>query len=193
MSGQSDIAVSQESSAKPYPDWDSEQTVQFAQFLLQELNLASGTELSIAFIDPEPMAQLHEQWLDLAGPTDVMSFPMDELREGAIEPGHLGDVVICPQVAQEQARSAGHSAQQEIELLLTHGVLHLLGHDHAEPSEHEVMFTRQQQLLDAWRSSRFHADNLTEVSDTSAPLESCEEAELPSNLDEATPSSRRPS
>lgn len=191
MIGHSGIAVSNESNVRPYDGWDAHHTIQFSQFLLDELHLPSGTELSIAFINPEPMARLHEQWLDLAGPTDVMSFPMDELREGATEPGHLGDVVICPQVAQEQAVSAGHSARQEIELLLTHGVLHLLGHDHAEPSEHEVMFTRQQQLLDAWWSSRSRSEDFAELCDPSTRLESCDEVKLPSSMDDATPSSRR--
>jgi probable rRNA maturation factor len=70
------------------------------------------------------------------------------------EPGLLGDVVLCPQVATEQAEKAGHSAQDELELLTVHGILHLLGYDHAEPEEHAVMFGTQDQILNAWRSTK---------------------------------------
>ncbi|MDU6928261.1 MAG: rRNA maturation RNase YbeY, partial [Dermabacter sp.] len=90
-------------------------------------------------------------WMDLEGPTDVMSFPMDELREGRegeLAPeGLLGDIVICPTVAAQQARIAGHSSEEEMLLLLTHGILHLLGYDHVEPEEERVMFTLQRKLL----------------------------------------------
>jgi probable rRNA maturation factor len=127
-----------------------------AQFLLARLGLHPQTELSISLVDPAEMAALHEQWLGLPGPTDVLSFPMDELRvPGAgrpAAPGVLGDVVICPQVAAEQGEAAGHGLSGELALLLTHGILHLLGHDHAEPEEHAVMFALQDQLLAAWRA-----------------------------------------
>jgi probable rRNA maturation factor len=89
--------------------------------------------------------------MDEPGPTDVLSFPMDELRPGSIDkptpPGLLGDVVICPQVAQLQAETAGHSTEQEILLLLTHGILHLLGFDHANQEEENEMFGLQRDLL----------------------------------------------
>ena len=85
------------------------------------------------------------------GPTDVLSFPMDELRPGAegdpSEEGILGSVVLCPQVAAEQAREAGHSAVEEMLLLTTHGILHLLGFDHAEPEDEREMFALQRHLL----------------------------------------------
>ena len=89
------------------------------------------------------MTELHERWMDEPGPTDVLSFPMDELRPGRVDrdddgpttPGLLGDVVLCPAVARRQAQVAGHSMQDELELLCTHGILHLLGFDHAEPDE----------------------------------------------------------
>lgn len=122
-----------------------------AEHVLFQMHVGSGAELCIMFIDPEPMAKLHEQWLDLPGPTDVMSFPMDELRPGTpanpTSEGMLGDVCICPQVAAEQAIQAGHSAQEEMLLLATHGILHLLGYDHAESDEKEVMFALQRKLL----------------------------------------------
>jgi probable rRNA maturation factor len=128
-----------------------------AQFLLDHLGLHPETELAISLVDVAEMAALHEQWLDLPGPTDVLSFPMDQLRVPEpgtpAEPGVLGDVVLCPDVAAEQGAAAGHGTAAELELLLTHGILHLLGHDHAEPEEHAVMFGLQDQLLAAWRAA----------------------------------------
>jgi probable rRNA maturation factor len=109
------------------------------------------TDLSILFVDTEVMTDLHVKWMDEPGPTDVLSFPMDELRPGrADDPtpaGLLGDVVLCPEVAVEQARTAGHSTVEELLLLTTHGILHLLGYDHAEPEEEKEMFGLQRQLL----------------------------------------------
>ena len=97
------------------------------------------------------MEALHRQWMDLPGPTDVMSFPMDELRPGSpgIDPqeGILGDVVLCPSVAERQAQEAGHAAIEELLLLTTHGILHLLGFDHAQEEEKAEMFELQRQLL----------------------------------------------
>jgi probable rRNA maturation factor len=104
------------------------------------------------------MAQLHKQWMDESGPTDVLSFPMDELRPTPHDedpvPGLLGDVVLCPDVAREQARQAGHSFQDELRLLTTHGILHLLGYDHGEQSEEQEMFGLQKQLLEEWGARR---------------------------------------
>jgi len=125
-----------------------------AEFLIAALSLHPECELSIAIVDVERMTQLHVEWMDEPGPTDVLSFPMDELLEGDAEPGVLGDIVLCPAVVAEQAQTAGHSVQAEFELLLTHGMLHLLGHDHADEEEHRVMFARQDQLLAAWREGR---------------------------------------
>jgi len=102
-------------------------------------------------VDEPAMERLHVQWMDLPGPTDVMSFPMDELRPGSEdeepEPGLLGDVVLCPTVAAQQAAQAGHSTAEELLLLTTHGILHLLGYDHAEPDEEKEMFELQRRLL----------------------------------------------
>ena len=126
-----------------------------AGYMLERLGLHPDVELAISLVDPEEITELHVRWMDLPGTTDVLSFPMDELRVPepgeAPEPGVLGDVVICPQVAAEQGEVAGHGRDAELELLLTHGILHLLGHDHAEPEEHAVMFALQDELLAAWR------------------------------------------
>lgn len=130
---------------------DETEFVACARYVLQQMHVSSQVELAILFIDPEPMECLHVEWLDLPGPTDVMSFPMDELRPGTqlapVEDGTLGDIVICPQVAREQARAAGHAAVEEMLLLTVHGILHLLGYDHAEPDEEKEMFALQRRLL----------------------------------------------
>ena len=96
------------------------------------------------------MTALHVTWMDLPGPTDVLSFPMDELSipgeaEEAV-PGILGDIAICPQVAQRQAIEAGYPLDEELGLLVTHGILHLLGMDHADEVERAEMFALQDAL-----------------------------------------------
>lgn len=134
---------------------DVESLVAQAAFLLDALMIAPDAELSIALVDEDEMTRLHVEWMSEPGPTDVLSFPMDGLVPGSVgEPrptGMLGDIIICPAVAQRQAQQAGHSVDDELALLLTHGVLHLLGFDHAEPDEHAEMFGRQDALLAAWR------------------------------------------
>jgi probable rRNA maturation factor len=115
-------------------------------------------ELGVLLVDPETMEQLHLKWMDEPGPTDVLSFPIDELRpakdDEEPDPGLLGDVVLCPDVAGQQAVAAGHSLEDELHLLTTHGILHLLGYDHAEPDEEKEMFGLQSQLLGDWRARR---------------------------------------
>lgn len=137
---------------------DGAEFVALAEYVLQKMYVNPGVELSIMFIDPEPMEELHIKWLDLPGPTDVMSFPMDELRPGTVEnlseAGILGDIVICPQVATQQAGVAGHSAVEEMLLLCVHGILHLLGFDHAEPEEEKEMFSLQRKLLLTFLANR---------------------------------------
>ncbi|HEV7166817.1 MAG TPA: rRNA maturation RNase YbeY [Micrococcaceae bacterium] len=130
---------------------DEESLVRLVRYILDRLYVHPQTELSIILADLEAMEKLHIEWMDEPGPTDVLSFPMDELRPGSADrpspAGLLGDIVLCPQVAEEQARAAGHSTAEELLLLTTHGVLHLLGYDHAEPEEKEEMFSLQRQLL----------------------------------------------
>ena len=122
-----------------------------AAYALEQLHVHPEAELAIVLVDEGAMEQLHVQWMDEPGPTDVLSFPMDELRPGtedAVTPaGLLGDIVLCPQVAVSQADTAGHSTLEELQLLTTHGLLHLLGFDHAEPEEEKEMFALQRQLL----------------------------------------------
>ncbi len=127
-----------------------------ARFVLDRLRIHPGAELSIMFADEAAMTDLHVTWMDEPGPTDVLSFPMDELRvpRDDEEPpeGLLGDIVICPSVARAQAHTAGHSESHEVGILLTHGILHLLGYDHAEPDEERLMFGLQNRLVAEWNA-----------------------------------------
>lgn len=130
---------------------DETRIIRCVEFALDRLHVHPAAETSVALVDPETMERLHVQWMDLDGPTDVMSFPMDELRPGSIDrptpPGLLGDIVLCPEVAASQAREAGHELMREILLLTVHSVLHLLGYDHAEDEERDEMFALQDALL----------------------------------------------
>ncbi len=120
-------------------------------FVLQRLFLHPETEVAVSFVDVAEMSRLHEQWMGLTGPTDVMSFPMDQIQPGTVEnqaaPGVLGDVVICLPVAQEQADAAEHPLASEIEMLVTHSLLHLVGYDHDSPVAEAEMFDLQRKLL----------------------------------------------
>ena len=133
---------------------DTEALYHQTEFMFRRLGLHPETEVSIVLVDEERMSQLHVDWMEEEGPTDVLSFPMDELRApGADEepqPGILGDIALCPAFAARQAAANGQTLEEELALLLTHGILHCLGHDHAEPEEHAVMFGLQARLLEAW-------------------------------------------
>ncbi|MEY4323375.1 MAG: hypothetical protein RL410_1156 [Actinomycetota bacterium] len=137
---------------------DENRLLDTADFVMSQLRLHPESELAISLVDLVEMERLHVEYMDEPGPTDVLSFPMDELTapaEGeAAEAGMLGDVVLSPHVAAQQAVTAGHSTADELDLLLTHGILHLLGHDHAEPEEHAVMFGLQGELLKKLASKR---------------------------------------
>lgn len=132
-------------------DVDETGLQRLAVFALDFLHVHPDADLAIVLVDEAAMEQLHVQWMDEPGPTDVLSFPMDELRPGTEEEitpaGLLGDIVLCPQVAIEQAKTAGHSTQDELQLLTAHGILHLLGFDHAEPDEEKEMFGLQRDIL----------------------------------------------
>jgi len=135
-----------------------------ARFAMDRMRVHPQAELCIKLVDEATIAELNEQWMDKTGPTDVLAFPMDELRPGLVdeepEEGVLGDLVVCPEVAQRQADEArakgqaGHGTVEEIELLTVHGILHLLGYDHAEPEEHREMFGLQAHLLAEWQAAR---------------------------------------
>jgi probable rRNA maturation factor len=154
---------------------DTQALSQLARYVLDAMKINPLAELSIVLLDVAAMSALHEQWMDLPGPTDVMAFPMDAEDTANAESGTdrsgrsgrsgrstgsagedgpgealLGDVVICPQVAAEQAGQAGHSAESELHLLCTHGILHLLGYDHSTPEEEREMFELQAEILQGW-------------------------------------------
>jgi probable rRNA maturation factor len=135
---------------------DQDRLVSIAEFALKKMGIHPDSELSISIVGEDEMSSLHMQWMDEPGATDVLSFPMDEMKpnSAATGPGLLGDVVLCPDFAQAQAKVAGHSLQEELELLTVHGVLHLLGFDHREADEHKIMFSKQDELLSEWRSNK---------------------------------------
>jgi probable rRNA maturation factor len=129
-----------------------------SRFVLDEMRVHPQAELCLKLVDEPTIAELNVRWMEKEGPTDVLAFPMDELRPGLVneepEEGVLGDLVLCVAVAERQAAEAGHPVLAEVELLTVHGILHLLGYDHAEPEQHREMFGLQDQLLAAWRSGQ---------------------------------------
>jgi probable rRNA maturation factor len=139
------IEILNESGTVPSPVPEQE-LHDLGRYVLDQLHVHPRAELTITLLDEAAMEALHVQWMDLPGATDVMSFPMDELRPGSEESsgveGILGDVVLCPEVADE------------LLLLTTHGILHLLGFDHAEPEDEREMFDLQRTLLLTYLAQR---------------------------------------
>lgn len=133
---------------------DESALLRLVSYTLDQLYVHQDAELGIVLVDEAAMEQLHVQWMDEPGPTDVLSFPMDELRPGsedAVTPaGLLGDIVLCPQVATVQARAAGHPLLDELAMLTCHGLLHLLGFDHADAKEEREMFGIQRDILNGF-------------------------------------------
>jgi probable rRNA maturation factor len=128
-----------------------------SRFVLDRMRVHPLAELCIKLVDEPTIAELNERWMEKSGPTDVLAFPMDELRPGLVneepEEGVLGDIVLCLRVAERQAQEAGHATRDEVDLLTVHGILHLLGYDHAEPEEHKEMFDLQATLLAQWQDA----------------------------------------
>jgi probable rRNA maturation factor len=139
-------------------DVDVAQLSRLARFVMDQMRVHPLAELCVKLVDEDTIGELNQKWMEKSGPTDVLAFPMDELRPGLVneEPdeGVLGDLVLCPAVASRQASEAGHPAPEEMQLLTVHGILHLLGYDHAEPEEHKEMFDLQATLLAQWRSDK---------------------------------------
>ncbi|WP_068275130.1 rRNA maturation RNase YbeY [Aldersonia kunmingensis] len=166
------IEVSNESGV----DVSEEELIDVARFVIARMDVHPAAELSMVLVDLDTMADLHMRWMDLPGPTDVMSFPMDELEPGgrpdSPEPGPsmLGDIVLCPEFAAGQAEKAGHSTAQELALLTVHGVLHLLGYDHAEPEEEKEMFGLQNRLLEEWYESLRQAERAAALAERDSRL-----------------------
>jgi probable rRNA maturation factor len=137
---------------------DSPGLVRLATFALDQLRIHPQAELSVLCVDEDTMAAYHEKYMGEPGPTDVLSFPMDELRPPGEEDeppiGLLGDIVLCPAVTDRQAREHGRTAAAEAEYLLMHGILHLLGYDHADDDERSEMFGLKDRVLAAWAEQR---------------------------------------
>ena len=135
-----------------------------SRFVMDQMRVHPLAELCVKVVDEATIAELNAHWMDKTGPTDVLAFPMDQLRPGLVneelEEGVLGDLVLCPAVAERQAREAGHSTEAELDLLTVHGILHLLGYDHSDPAELEEMFALQKQLLAQWQGARTSASDL---------------------------------
>jgi probable rRNA maturation factor len=151
------IEIANESGA----DVDVLSIEQVARFVLAEMKVNPLVELSIRLVEVEAMTALHVHFMNEPGPTDVLAFPMDELNDqrddmegGDVPPTLLGDVVLCPEVAAKQAGKAGHSVADELDLLCTHGILHLLGYDHGDAAEEREMFGLQTHLLEGWSRSK---------------------------------------
>ncbi len=134
---------------------DEHAIVQLARHVLDRLGIHPQADLSIALLGVDAMSALHEHYMGEPGPTDVLAFPMDEMRppqeDAEPDPGLLGDVVLCPAVAATQAVEHHRTMEQELDLLCTHGILHLLGYDHAEPEQKREMFALQDELLASWQ------------------------------------------
>ena len=137
---------------------DVKHLASLSRFVLDRMRVHPLAELCVKLVDVETITELNAKWMEGTGPTDVLAFPMDEMRPGKVneepEEGILGDIMVCPDIAATQAEAAGHPVEAELELLTTHGILHLLGYDHAEPEEHKEMFGLQDSLLARWRAER---------------------------------------
>jgi probable rRNA maturation factor len=131
-------------------DCPNEELRALLTFCISELGLNPECELNLLLVDEPEMADLHMKWMDEPGPTDVLSFPMDEVGPNWKEIAILGDIVVCPAIAHAQALSASHSFEHEMSILSVHGLLHILGYDHAGPAEEKEMFALQESLIARW-------------------------------------------
>ena len=135
---------------------DLERLKSIAQFTILAQGVHPDSELNISLLDEDEMSALHLRWMQEDGPTDVLAFPMDEVKPNSatLGPAMLGDIALCPIYANQNALKVHSSLQDELELLTVHGVLHLLGYDHMKADEKEVMFALQDKYLTEWRAKR---------------------------------------
>lgn len=131
---QSDVAV------------DERRLIALARHAASEEGIDPRAELSVLLVDRAAMASLKERWVGEPGPTDVLAFPMDE-DVGEDEPFMIGDVVICADIAREQAEARDAAATEEVDLLLVHGILHLVGYDHVRATDAKAMKHREKRIL----------------------------------------------
>jgi probable rRNA maturation factor len=127
----------------------SDKCLSLLTYAYGKLELHPDCDLNLTFIDDKEMEELHIKWMDLPGSTDVLSFPMD-MPESGDDPVTLGDIVISPRFAEDQAAKAGHSINHEIFILATHGLLHILGYDHEDIEDESVMFALQETIVSEW-------------------------------------------
>ena len=120
---------------------------------IEYMELNPECEVSMTFVDDAEMEELHIKWMDEPGTTDVLSFPMD-MPENRNDIVTLGDIVLSPTIAEKQAIDAGHSTDHEIHILVTHGLLHILGYDHADKDEEKVMFALQEKIVKEWGAQK---------------------------------------
>jgi probable rRNA maturation factor len=125
-----------------------------AQLVLREEGYPDEVEVTLIFVSEPEIAAYNERFLDRSGPTDVLAFPVEELLPGVVPetdpqgpPLMLGDVIIAPGYVRRQAESTGVAFEDEIALMVTHGILHLLGYDHVEDEDAELMEARERELL----------------------------------------------
>ena len=137
---------------------DVTEFARLSRFVMSRMRVHPEAELCVKLVDEATMAEFNKRYMGKEGPTDVLSFPMDELRPArdgeAEEDGILGDMLLCPSYAAAQAPSFNRTADDEMRLLTIHGILHLLGYDHAEPDEEREMFALQARLLAEWQGVR---------------------------------------
>jgi probable rRNA maturation factor len=127
---------------------DAEDLLALARHVLAERRVPEEMELALLLVDRDTIAALNAEHMGKDGPTDVLAFPIDEPGEvGPDGPAILGDVVLCPAVAHEQAGGFGRTPDDEVRLLTVHGILHLLGMDHADAEEEREMFGLTDDLL----------------------------------------------
>lgn len=131
-----------------YPE---EKLISLLAFGISELDLSPECDLNVLLVDETEMTELHMKWMNEPGPTDVLSFPMDELKPHSKEVGILGDIVLCPTIAMSQAKEAGHDFDHELSLLSVHGLLHIVGYDHATTEDEKAMFALQASIVDRWK------------------------------------------
>jgi probable rRNA maturation factor len=132
------------------PEKDVESLLNYG---IEYMELNPECEVSMTFVDDAEMEELHIKWMDEPGTTDVLSFPMD-MPENRNDIVTLGDIVLSPNIAEKQAIDAGHSTDHEIHILVTHGLLHILGYDHADKDEEKVMFALQETIVKEWGAQK---------------------------------------
>jgi probable rRNA maturation factor len=125
---------------------DERRLISLMRIAAVEEGVDPRAEVTVLLVERPAMASLKEKWLGEPGPTDVLAFPMDEQIPDD-EPYVLGDIVICPDVAREQATESGEKVSEEVDLLVVHGFLHLLGYDHVRPQDARSMRHRERKIL----------------------------------------------